>query len=64
MKGFTFNKALGGGIAGGLLSLLGFIEPLASHVPLLGVLVGVGTFVLTWLTPKNAPPSAGARPVV
>jgi hypothetical protein len=56
MFGFTFNKALGGGVAAGLLSLLGFIGPFASHVPLLGAVVGVGTFILTWLTPKNVEP--------
>ena len=55
---FTFNKALGGGIAAALLSLLGFIEPVASHIPVLGAIVGVGTFILTWLTPKNAAPKA------
>jgi len=54
----TFNKALGGGVAAALLSLLGLIAPLASHVPLLGAIVGVGTFILTWLTPKNAAPKA------
>lgn len=54
--GLTWNKALGGGVAAALLSLLGFITPLASHVPVLAVIVGLGTLVLTWFTPKNADP--------
>lgn len=53
----TFNKALGGGVAAALLTLFGFLSPLAAHVPVLGVIVGVGTFILTWLTPKNTPPA-------
>lgn len=57
--GFTFNKAAGGGIAAGVLTLLGLISPLAAHIPVLAAVVGVATFILTWLTPKNAPPSSG-----
>lgn len=53
MKGFTFNKALGGGVAAGLLSLLAMLQPFADHIPFLGAVVGIATFVLTWLTPKN-----------
>jgi hypothetical protein len=59
IMGFTFNKALGGGVAAGLLTLLGSITPLASHFPVLAAVIGVATFILTWLTPKNAPPSSG-----
>lgn len=55
-----FNKALWGGVAAGLLSLLGFIAPLASHVPVLGAVVAIGTFILTWLAPKNAAPKPPA----
>jgi hypothetical protein len=65
MTGFSFNKAIGGGVSAGLLStflpaLLGVlhvIQPAAAAVnPFLGVFVGVGAFILTWLTPKNAAP--------
>lgn len=52
----TFNKALGGGVAAALLSLLGLISPIAAHFPVLAAIVGVGTFILTWLTPKNTTP--------
>lgn len=63
--GFTFNKALGAGIGGvvfgtlgpWMLELLHFIQPVAAAVnPVLGVMVGVLTFVVTYLTPKNADP--------
>lgn len=57
-----WNKALGGGVAGvvlgtflpPLLGVLNAVQPVAGAVnPVLGALVGVGVFVLTWLTPKN-----------
>lgn len=63
MKGFSFNKALGAGVSGGLLAtfipallgLLHMIQPAAAGInPILGVFVGVGAAILTWLTPKNA----------
>lgn len=66
-EGFTFNKALGGGVASGLLgtflpALLGFlhwVQPMAGAVnPILGAAVGVLTFVATYFTPKNAAPKA------
>lgn len=60
---FTFNKALGAGASSGgltalglvLLDVLNWVQPLAAAVPVLGVAVGVGTFILTWLTKANAP---------
>lgn len=62
---FTFNKALGAGVGSGLLSaglplladFLNLIQPVANLVPGLGLLVGVGTFAITWLTKANAPKS-------
>lgn len=62
---FTFNKALGAGVSSGVLSAglpllldaLNWIQPIANAVPLLGFVVGVGTFALTWLTKANAPKS-------
>ena len=56
--GLTWNKALGGGVAATLLSLLGLLAPFASHVPVLAAVVGVGTLILTWFTPKNADPKS------
>lgn len=59
---FGFNKALGGGVSAGLLgtfvpALLGVLHvvgPVAGAVnPGLGAAIGIGTFILTWLTPKN-----------
>lgn len=60
---FTFNKALGAGLSSAglsagiplLLDFLNWIEPIASAVPFLGAAVGVGTFILTWLTKANKP---------
>lgn len=61
---FAFNKALGAGVAGGvlgtfvptLLGLLHMVAPVAGAVnPALGAVVGIGVAVLTWLTPKNKP---------
>jgi hypothetical protein len=65
--GFTINKAIGGGLGGLVFGtfgpvILGFlhvIQPVAGAVnPALGALVGVLTFVVTYLTPKNAAPKA------
>ena len=58
---FAFNKALGACVASGVLAtvaplaldFLNLIQPVASMVPVLGRVVGIGTFILTWLTPKN-----------
>lgn len=59
---FAFNKALGGGIGAGLLGtfgpallgLLHIVGPAAGAVsPGLGSLIGIGTFILTYFTPKN-----------
>lgn len=65
---FTFNKALGAGVSSGLLSAglpllldaLNWIQPIANNVPLLGLVVGVGTAILTWFVPKNAPKTTAA----
>ena len=61
----TWNKALGAG-AGGVvfgtlvpwvLELLHFMQPVAAAViPGGGVMIGVLTFIVTWLAPKNAGP--------
>jgi hypothetical protein len=58
----TWNKALGGGVSAGLLAtflpallgLLHLVQPVAAGInPTLGVFVGIGAAILTWLTPKN-----------
>ena len=62
---FTFNKALGAGVSSGgltslglvLLDVLNWVQPFAAAVPVLGLAVGAGTFILTWLTKANAPKS-------
>lgn len=61
--GFTFNKALGAGLGGVMFGALGpmllgalhWIHPIAGAFnPFLGLLVGGGVAVVTWLTKKNA----------
>ena len=55
------NKALGAGIGSAALSaflplvldLLNWIQPVASMVPGLGLLVGIGTFIITFFTHAN-----------
>ena len=70
--GLTWNKALGaslGGVMFGalgpmLLGALNWVHPIAGAFnPVLGGLVGVGVFVMTYFTKKNAEPKAVQPPV-
>lgn len=59
----TMNKSIGAGLGAGFLSsalplvldFLNWIQPVASLVPGLGLVVGIGTFIITFFVPKNTP---------